>query len=86
LTEGATNFSGGQIQRLGIARSLLNNPQILIFDESTNAIDVQLEKKIFNNIFLYYPDITLIMISHRSDYLWANRIINLDLEKKFNDL
>jgi ABC-type bacteriocin/lantibiotic exporter with double-glycine peptidase domain len=86
LTEGVTNLSGGQIQRLGIARSLLNNPQILIFDESTNAIDVQLEKKIFNNIFLYYPDITLIMISHRSDYLWANKIINLDLEKKFNDL
>lgn len=78
LTDGATNLSGGQIQRLGIARSLLSKPQILIFDESTNALDDELEKKIFKNIFLYYPDITLIMISHRSDYHWANRIINLN--------
>jgi subfamily B ATP-binding cassette protein MsbA len=60
-------LSGGQKQRLGLARALLRRPHTLILDESTNAIDSSSETKILANIRTAFPDITLIVIAHRSN-------------------
>ena len=56
-------LSGGQRQRIGIARALYNNPDIIFFDEATNALDKLTEMKVFKNI-LEKKDITLFCISH----------------------
>ena len=69
LAERGLNISGGQKQRILIARALYNNPKLLILDESTNALDVQLENKILNNIKTSFPEITIILITHRDSLL-----------------
>ena len=69
LGEGGSRLSGGQKQRIGIARALYNEPDILIFDEATNALDVQTEKKIVNEIFSAKEDKTIIFVSHNPDNL-----------------
>ncbi len=58
-------LSGGQIQKVGIARTILKNPEILILDESTSALDSENEKKIIDNLFKLYIEKTLIIVSHR---------------------
>lgn len=57
-------ISGGEIQRLGIARALYLNPDVLIFDESTNALDEDLEREIINDIKYLKGNKTIIIISH----------------------
>ncbi|ALS36404.1 ABC-type bacteriocin/lantibiotic exporter with double-glycine peptidase domain [Enterococcus rotai] len=57
------NFSGGQLQRLSIARALVRNPQLLILDEATSSLDTENENKIFLN--LKKKKISLLTISHR---------------------
>ena len=63
--EQGTNFSGGQCQRLGIARALYNDPEILIFDEATSALDEKTEKNIFREIFNKKINKTIIFATHR---------------------
>lgn len=63
------NLSGGQLQRLAFARALFQNPEILILDESTNALDPETEKKLINNLVNYENKKTIIMISHNLDTL-----------------
>lgn len=63
----ADKISGGQRQRVGIARALLINPQILILDESTSALDKNLEENILNNL-KKEKNITVIMTSHSSRF------------------
>lgn len=58
-------LSGGQRQRIGIARALYNDPQILILDEYTNALDVQTEKDIVNQVNLLKKNKTIITITHK---------------------
>ena len=65
IGEKGSKFSGGQLQRIGVARSLYRNPKVLIFDEATNALDIETEKKLFKSLRRNYPDMTVICITHR---------------------
>ena len=62
-------ISGGERQRLGIARALYKDPEILILDESTSALDLKTEKEIINDIHEIMKDKTMIIISHRKSTL-----------------
>ena len=67
--ERGSRISGGQLQRVGIARALYNNPEILIFDESTSALDRETELEIFKNIYKFKDRKTIIIITHKKDLL-----------------
>ena len=79
VEENGHNFSGGQRQRLTIARALYKNPEILILDDSTSALDLLTEKKVRENIKQNYPYLTKIFISQRiSTVMDADLILVLD--------
>lgn len=71
--EKGSTLSGGQKQRIGIAKALYKNPSLLILDEATNALDSITENRIFDNIENHYPDLTVLVITHR-----LNSIKNFD--------
>ena len=58
-------LSGGQIQRLGVARALYKKPEILFFDESTSSLDTKTEEEMMNSVNDLLTGITKIIISHR---------------------
>ena len=62
--EKGIKLSGGQIQRIGIARALYKKPEILILDEATNALDVDTQSKIIKNVYEEMKEKTIISISH----------------------
>ena len=73
------NFSGGQRQRLTIARALLKPSEILIFDDATSALDYLTEANLLNTLTEKYSDRTLIMVSQRTRSLeQADQIIVMD--------
>ena len=73
------NFSGGQRQRLTIARALLKPSEILIFDDATSALDYLTEANLLNTLTEKYNDRTLIMVSQRTRSLeQADQIIVMD--------
>ena len=79
IEQGGNNVSGGQKQRLCIARALLRNPKILILDDSTSAVDTATDAKIQNAFQTEIPDTTKIIISQRiSSVKNADRIIVID--------
>lgn len=79
VSKGGTNFSGGQKQRLSIARTLIKNCEILIFDDSFSALDFITESKLKKEILNLEKDKTIIMISQRiSSIKKADKIIILD--------
>ena len=65
LLSRGTNLSGGQIQRLALARALLHDAQVYIFDEATSNIDVESEEVILQFIQQFKQHKTIVMISHR---------------------
>ena len=87
IGERGLNISVGQKQRIGIARALYKRPSILIFDESTSALDNKTEENFLNNIFSIDRSITLIFISHRrGPLLKCDKIFNLNTNKfELND-
>ena len=79
VEQGGNNFSGGQKQRLCIARALLKQPKVLIMDDSTSAVDTATDAKIQAGFAQMIPTTTKIIISQRiSSVKNANRILVLD--------
>ncbi len=72
-------LSGGQIQRIGLARALYSNPKILFLDEATSALDNRTESQVMEKIKSISKDIIVIMIAHRSTSIsWADNVIYLE--------
>ena len=81
--ESGKNYSGGERQRLSIARGLIKNSELLILDDSTSALDLLSEKKIRENISKYYPKLTKIIISQRvSSIINCDKILVIDSGKQ----
>ena len=79
IEQGGTNVSGGQKQRLCIARALLKHPKILILDDSTSAVDTKTDKLIRSGLASYLPETTKIIIAQRTGSVEdADRIIVMD--------
>ncbi len=79
IEQGGTNVSGGQKQRLCIARALLKNPKILILDDSTSAVDTATDAKIRRSFAEELPEMTKLIISQRiSSIQDADRIIVME--------
>ena len=78
LGERGSKLSGGQIQRIGIARALYREPTLLILDEATNALDQKIEKKILDFIFKKFDNKTVIFCTHKKKLLkYCNKIIKV---------
>lgn len=75
--ENGRNFSGGQQQRLGIARALYRCPSVLVLDEATSALDNRTEHLVLDAIANLRPKITVIAIAHRVEFLKACDVVFL---------
>nr|WP_263324061.1 ABC transporter ATP-binding protein [Neobacillus sp. Marseille-Q6967] len=79
IGQGGVNFSGGQKQRLAIARALIKKPEILILDDSTSAVDVATEAKIKESLKKYAKGLTCLLIAQRiTSIIDTDKIIVLD--------
>ena len=79
IEQGGTNVSGGQRQRLCIARALLKNPKVLILDDSTSAVDTRTDATIRAELKRFIPETTKIIIAQRiSSVMDADMIVVLD--------
>ena len=92
IGERGSRISGGQNQRIGLARALYKKTKILILDESLNSIDVDSRDKILESIFEIYKKKLVILVSHQFDALKKfnvildvknGKIIKLNKDKKF---
>jgi len=79
ISQGGTNVSGGQKQRLSIARAIAKNPKIYIFDDSFSALDMKTDATLREALAEYVTDSTVIIVAQRiSTIVNANKIIVLD--------
>lgn len=82
VAQGGTNFSGGQKQRLCIARAVATKPEILIFDDSFSALDYKTDRTVRENIKQQLPDTTRVIIAQRVGTIMdADQIVVLDQGK-----
>lgn len=85
VAEGAVNFSGGQRQRMAIARALLVDPPILVLDEATSALDAESEAIVNANLMRIAKGRTVIIISHRlSSLIMADNILVMERGKVYD--
>lgn len=78
IGERGSKLSGGQQQRIGIARALYKKPEIIIFDEATNALDANSENEILKTINELKKDNTIIIVSHKDSILdYCDRIFEI---------
>lgn len=79
VEEGGKNFSGGQRQRLSVARALVGNPDILILDDASSALDYATDAKMRREIAALYKEKTVILVSQRvSSVKTADKIVLID--------
>ncbi len=69
IGQNGVRLSGGQRQRIGIARALYHQPNVLILDEATNALDLETENIIFENLNFFFKEMTVFIITHKLDTL-----------------
>ena len=82
--ENGSSLSIGQIQRIGLARALYKNPEILILDETLNALDKDTQKSILNNLVKLKKNLTIIIVSHDENVLsMCSKVYNLE-NKSYN--
>jgi ABC-type multidrug transport system fused ATPase/permease subunit len=86
IGENGSRLSGGQIQRLGIARALYRKPQILILDEATAGLDSNSEQEIIKNLINFKPKMTILIISHNREILSVCDIIYEIKNQKFEKI
>lgn len=80
-TKGA-KLSGGQIQRIGIARALYRDPEIIFFDEATSSLDHDNETLIMNNIFNVFSKSTIIFVTHKKELMkYFDKVITIQSGK-----
>ena len=74
--------SGGQMQRIGIARALYDKPKILILDEATNALDTDTQNKVLKNIYDEMKEEMVISVSHDKNALkYCNKVYSVEKNK-----
>jgi ATP-binding cassette subfamily B protein len=79
IAQGGTNVSGGQRQRLAIARAIVHQPDILVFDDSFSALDLTTDSRLRQALWRELPRVTKIVVAQRvSTITEADRIIVLD--------
>ena len=79
VSQGGTNFSGGQRQRLAIARAVMKKPEVYIFDDSFSALDMKTDKKLRQNLKESMGEATMIVVAQRVNTIMdATRIIVLE--------
>ncbi len=79
IGERGKDLSRGQCQRIGLARAIYKNPQVLILDEATSALDIKTEKQILKKLYKHKKDLTIISISHRRSSLeFCDKIFKID--------
>jgi len=79
IAQGGTNVSGGQRQRLAIARAIVHTPDVLVFDDSFSALDLTTDARLRQALWRELPDVTKIVVAQRvSTITDADRIVVLD--------
>ena len=79
VEERGINLSGGEKQRLALARIFLKNPEIVILDEATSALDPVTEEEVLRNLFTFFKEKTMFIVAHReSNLIFCNKIVEFE--------